>query len=41
MDIQYVAFAHWCNVLTIHITLYIVILIDNGDNLLLREVEDI
>ena len=41
MDIQNVALAHWCDVLTVHITLYIVVLIDDCDYLLLRQVEDI
>ena len=41
VDIQDMALAYRCDVLTSHITLYIVILVDHGDNLLLREVEDI
>ena len=41
VDIHHMALADWCNVSTRSITLLIVILIDDGDNLLLREVEDV
>ena len=41
VDVQNVALAHRRDVCTRHVTLYIVILIDHGDDLLCREVEDV
>ena len=41
VDVQNVALAHRRDVCTRHITLYIVVLIDHGDDLLCREVEDV
>ena len=41
VDVQHVALADGRDVLTRHIALYVVILIDDGDNLLRREVKDV
>ena len=41
VDVHYVTLTDWGNICTCSIALLVVILIDYGDNLLLREVEDI
>ena len=41
VDVQDVALTHGRDVRAGHITLYIVVLVDDGDNLLLRQVEDV
>ena len=41
VDIQDMTLAYRCDVQTSHVTLYVVVLVDHGDNLLLRQVEDI
>ena len=41
MDIHYVTLADWGNMCTRGIALLVVVLINYGDNLLLREVEDV
>ena len=40
VDVHHMALADWCNV-TACVALLVVVLIDGGDNLLLREVEDV